>query len=552
VRKVVSLKRCVRGSWLAVAVVGAAAVSCAIDESIDGVDEEAVEQSLLEPNVPTTPPLEIRAQLCKYADLAPPCRLFWSDDLNLVNDVWSDGSTIGTMARSLFVAAGYRVTVCDGGNFGGSCRTYYGGKVGQTVNLAGVLARVWSIEVKPVAAPWYTHFNPTNQDEIGLKQVYPRDSELGAVESEEMQGVAHDPIGNYWYLASRGQLAKVPVSADLRAPSSLITASRFQGDHFGDPDFDVASGRLYVPNYDGPMGFMEIYDRNLTYLGYVLGPYGGAGWVAINPLNGLLYTSRSLFQLDVYDPNVPYAKNMNYLYSISLPRSAYKAASGIYDDGWWNEADKWVQGGAFDTNGEFYFVVDHGNDDNSVATGVYTFQLDARTSKLLKFVNIKYPAGLFGSRRGELEGITIWDLDAVSGRHPMVANKIHVVRLNNEAEDDDVSLYHIPAKRSPLSLVRVWEHDTFQGKSDYFYLEELQAGVLYNLHNFNGYPLTIADRGSSMSWTSVAGNRCRLVFYERSDGTGQPLSTGYSAGSYSDLRTVSFGDKMSSMRKFCY
>src|SRR5262249_30954183 len=136
--------------------------------------------------------VSIPVQLCKYADRVPPCRDFYGDDLDLFSDQWSDGTSIREIG-SLYVGPMQRATLCYGTSFAPTCRTETGGPAGRLINLGGAVTG--SIEVKPDVPDWESEFDHTNQDEQGLRHVFPRDSELGAIESEEMQGVAHDPIG---------------------------------------------------------------------------------------------------------------------------------------------------------------------------------------------------------------------------------------------------------------------------------------------------------------------------------------------------------------------
>jgi hypothetical protein len=486
------------------------------------------------------------ARLCKSPGIAGPCRAFGGDDLSLVADTWSDGTAMSVGAGSLEVAAGYRATVCEGERFSPRCTTATGP---AAVDLA--LTQVWSIEVKPVAAAWYTHFDATNQSEAGLGHVYPSSSEMGAGESNEMQGVAHDPVRRTWFFTSRGSLYRIPVSADVAAQSSVLAISRQYGTHWGDPDYAPATDTIYIPNYDSAgNAWVEAYDHDLRWKDWARFPgTGTVGWVAINPLNGMLYAARTVPLLDVYDPNAGGGATMTKLYTINLA-PALVAASGKSIE-WWNQV--WNQGGAFDTNGEFYLVADHPSESQSSATGVYAFALRGREASVVRFANIKYdPETCWGcSRNWELEGLTIWDLDTVSTRHPSIRHKIHVLSVHTEPDDDDVSFHHIPDRIPARSVVRVFEHGNYGGRSDYFYLEEIPTGVLYNLHAYNGYSLAIADRGSSMTWSSVAGNRCWLEFYEHADGSGRRLATGTGQGALPDLAAYSFGDRMSAFRKLC-
>jgi hypothetical protein len=259
---------------------------------------------------------------------------------------------------------------------------------------------------------------------------YPEDSNPGW--TNNIQGVAHDNM--HWFFTQDERLWKIPVGHDLDEdidegdfPSAPIPApfSEVDNPHMGDPDH--YSGFIYLP-FEGtePAHIMMFRASSLEYIGSapLTAQGNSAPWCAINPWNGLLYSSP--FHSDhlcVYKRSV-IANNaqgvvgleLEHLYNFSLFEGQGPSFLGR------------IQGGTFSPSGHLYLVSDMdqgGVLGYDMTTGTKIFQ---RTKKSL-------PTDV------EMEGITIWDLD--SGTAPHVAGQIHVVWLQDEAiVDDDIYFSH--------------------------------------------------------------------------------------------------------------
>jgi hypothetical protein len=123
-------------------------------------------------------------------------------------------------------------------------------------------------------------------------------------------GIAHD-AGN-WFFTNEEQLVKIPVGLDLNTdidpdddPSDWPSGVLARGDlpdsladagwhHQG--DLDQAHGFLFIPmnrddSYPTVSGIAVYRASDLAYRGIAELPPPRLGWVAINPQDGLLYTS---------------------------------------------------------------------------------------------------------------------------------------------------------------------------------------------------------------------------------------------------------------------
>jgi hypothetical protein len=310
----------------------------------------------------------------------------------------------------------------------------------------------------------------------------PKDSELGNVESELINGIAHSD--KYWFWSNQSGVQRVPRSSgftnwdksvdiplSIRAWDDYIPATETEPDmsvhylgydHYGDCDF--YNGKLYIPltSHDGYPPILLVYDENLNLLQWGKLGHGGGAWVAVNPVEGKLYTSDSFKTLKIYDLDTftKYTGNTGTVNNIGLGyfgeiNTFFTNAPGRFNS-WWNDA--WVQGGAFGPNGVFYYVVDHATDEDSDYTGVHAFEMTplpvlalSNTDVLIdapayeidlsgSFMHITYDSWMNGldSRNGELEGV---DVLTESDHYEILVQYLH-----NEADDDDVSLYHYEVK----------------------------------------------------------------------------------------------------------
>ncbi|MBT8491024.1 MAG: hypothetical protein KJN62_08240, partial [Deltaproteobacteria bacterium] len=276
----------------------------------------------------------------------------------------------------------------------------------------------------------------------------PKDSELGPIDSEEIQGIAHSRT--HWYISNKSKIYKtrknniksVVKRRHINEIKNKLTSGHYN--HFGDMDF--YNGYLYVATTgkDNAPSIVVVFDRNLNFIKYGKFPRDkqkGAGWLAINPLTEYLYSSEPYRNLHIYSRNF---SNGSFLKPIGDIWLHFKYGAPSTKE--WGKV--WNQGGAFSPHGIFYYVLDHKADENCKYTGIHAFIIKKYASEItirgknnkkerVNFMNEKYDPD-FGDgwkRKWEFEGITIWDRGT--------EGQIHTLQLHNEAgNDDDVHLFH--------------------------------------------------------------------------------------------------------------
>jgi hypothetical protein len=291
-----------------------------------------------------------------------------------------------------------------------------------------------------------------------FREKNPENSDLGDISETEIQGIAHSKT--HWYISNKGTIYKTPKNR-FESIVKKVDLSNIQGqlgcgfyDHFGDMDF--YEGLLYVATTgkNGSLPIVVVFDENLNFKKYAYFPPNkqcGAGWVAINPVTGYLYSSSPYRELHVYDRNFSSGSILTSLYDVSLDFK-YGAPS----ENEWGKV--WNQGGAFSPNGVFYYVLDHQEDENCSYTGIHAFLIHGRYSSEItirgknnkdenvNFMNEKCDpdwdntdtevfCGDRNCRKWEFEGIAIWNLGAGDGQ-------IHMLQLKNHYDDDKVHLFH--------------------------------------------------------------------------------------------------------------
>ena len=254
----------------------------------------------------------------------------------------------------------------------------------------------------------------------------PRDTEANW--SEECQGLTHD--SDTWFVAQRNTIWRTPVgrrlNQDIAGPSvGIPSARRREGfDHIG--DIDHFEGRLFVPlennaepRLPGHVGVFAAAD--LTFLGSAALDETSVPWCAVNPADGLLYTStfnpRSLhrYTVDASGPGVAAVRvaSVPLLDEQGDPLKLYH-----------------VQGGAFTADGVYVVLATDHEDGTGAAKGFSIFA--AETGRRLAHRSVSYDPIDFG---GEIEGVDVWSLvDPNDGRANAL---IHLLVLNNDTFDSD-------------------------------------------------------------------------------------------------------------------
>lgn len=226
------------------------------------------------------------------------------------------------------------------------------------------------------------------------------------------QGVATD--GTSWYFTSNDDGA--PGVYHLSSTMGVVgkrSIPRTVAGHVGDVDY--FEGRVYVA-LEHPTQF-AVFDRSLGAQGTraVSTPDGHFSWCAVNPWNGLLYTSAW--------------NGADALYAFDRSTGARRDTEDIALDGSVNR----VQGGTFSPNGRIYLA----SDDKSGAAGIHGFGLP--TGRRLGFIPIEIHQGF--PKYEETEGIGFGLMTSLG--HPTV---VHLVLLDQDAISDDIyfKTYEVP------------------------------------------------------------------------------------------------------------
>lgn len=236
-----------------------------------------------------------------------------------------------------------------------------------------------------------------------------------------IQGVAH--TDSHWYFSNSHFIMKIPVDHDVQTSADYPTfwLNRRYYDHIG--DIDIANNFIYVPVEDNGGGGNR---PKIVFLDANMNPIGegqltlptsdrveSAPWVAVNPVDGLLYTSNFNIQNSygqrlrayrIHKSTSGAPISLSFEKEITL-RNARGEPTTVNH----------VQGGVFSQMGHLYLVTD---DDRP---GVHGFNIksgyDQGSEKL--FFEVAR------ANDQELEGIDIWDRD--DGISPHITGQIHVL-----------------------------------------------------------------------------------------------------------------------------
>ncbi len=269
--------------------------------------------------------------------------------------------------------------------------------------------------------------------------------------NENLQGVAAD--SHSWYFTNKHQIWKFPLTHDLNTkvssadPGHGIISSFHLGDshapselkgydHFGDPD--VYQEKLFVPvekTHSNWIPRIAVFDaKTLAYIdSYPLKPGNGfkqahAGWCAIEPLTGYLYTSTN--HIDQHNPILVYGVRFDKSRGLVLD---FRTQVRL-----WQQANRpqeikpYLQGGVFSTDGStLYLLNGKGRNFDAKDGGIWAF--DVNSGRLIMKSagsgNFKYEFHPIAARLQEPEGLAYLDLD---GRHvPGIAGgQLHAILLN--------------------------------------------------------------------------------------------------------------------------
>ncbi|UCE60653.1 MAG: hypothetical protein JSU63_02660 [Phycisphaerales bacterium] len=306
--------------------------------------------------------------------------------------------------------------------------------IALTASLAGVLSTAHALEEYE---GYYFYIGD-----------YPYDANPGW--HEDVQGVTHDD--DYWFITQsveddpgRQAIWKIPVGFALASAAvpgingvrrvlmidypALVAQGYW---HFGDPSYYRFEGQGYliVPVEFECWGIAIFNADTLALIGSApLCTYqtGGVPWCAVDPRNGLLYSSgysaavwMNEYQVNWSELHQGQALELNHM------RRVY-----------WGDLNlilSHVQGGVFSPSGELLYIV---------ADGIHVFETETwrrikQSTNGSGVFNYEFSPGF--SEYEEPEGLTIWDLE--DGRAPDVWGELHVLLLDNDVSADEIYFKH--------------------------------------------------------------------------------------------------------------
>lgn len=249
-------------------------------------------------------------------------------------------------------------------------------------------------------------------------------------------------------------------------PSAL---HEMQCNHFGDPDYFVRNGQgwLVVPVHgsDGNMcdqvPQLALFADNGQSLDFVgAAPLTRndvpvrAGWCAVHPESGLLYTSFNSIASD--RPLLRFTIDYDQLDQGEFAVSYFDDVP-LLEGGTPVHTPKYLQGGCFSPDGWLFLSIGRladifeGEVDNAEGEdrmGIWAFdrngELHCRSSRHQRPFLYRLDTGIWSKQ--EPEGITFWDLDGVGAPH--AEGQLHAILLNKD--------FVPPNDNSWLKHYRVW------------------------------------------------------------------------------------------------
>jgi hypothetical protein len=308
--------------------------------------------------------------------------------------------------------------------------------------------------------------------------------------TENLQGVTHD--SEHWFFTQEEKLWKIHARRDLNAdPITVDDQADMPGilddlgcNHFGDPDHFEHNGQgyLFIPvEGDDDCGKKPIVavfrnEQGLPFIGHqaleneTLDDNARIGWCAINPTNGLLYTSHNEIndKLPIFRYQVDWdaLENNQVIITPESNMTLWQTPARQNHV----QIPKYVQGGAFSLGGKLYIVggkaikpliwkyiptflipliIDLFEDEG----GIFVFDLFDDAGEAFGCLDVKssltdtpflyeYHPGYWKSE--EPEGLTHWDIDGLDFQVPGIEGQLHAILLDNNTwpADDEIYFKH--------------------------------------------------------------------------------------------------------------
>lgn len=252
------------------------------------------------------------------------------------------------------------------------------------------------------------------------------EGEWGSVDVDEIQGITHDE--DSWYLTTQWKIYKLSKTnpPKILAENHLLKIQRNLKDgfykHLGGISYYkgyiyvAVTGRTHPFSSERSGSIVVVFDQQLNFVKFGKFPQKiqpGAGWLAINPVNGHLYSSSPHLRLFEYSLDFQNGEELKRVHSYDFQ---YRHGD-LTDEQWANIPN---QGGVFTKTGVLFYVLDIKDADMNPFTGIHAFflhdddadELDIpglnNRGEKFPFISIKYRGSQPGDRFWEME-----DLDMI-------------------------------------------------------------------------------------------------------------------------------------------
>lgn len=264
------------------------------------------------------------------------------------------------------------------------------------------------------------------------------------IDVDEAQGITHDK--EFYYFTNQWVIYKISKKTHkVVAKKHLLKINRFLKDGFyrhfggvscyGDYLYVATTGRKHPLTTRKAVPIIIVFDKDLNFIKFGFLPeemQKGAAWVAINPVNGHLYSS---FEQTVYEYSRDFqnGETLNVLGQYHLD---FRHADLSPEE--WNDAVS--QGGTFSDTGILFYVLDLKHATKSTSTGIHAFVLhDGKSDEidlwginnkgeLTPFISIRY----IGSRKDD----RFWEMEDVSFGRDSIGEYIGLLQLRNGKTDE--------------------------------------------------------------------------------------------------------------------
>lgn len=280
------------------------------------------------------------------------------------------------------------------------------------------------------------------------------EGEWGKVSLDEAQGITHDD--SCWYYTSQWRIYKLSRAnpPEILAENHLLRIQKqLKGGfykHLGGISYYkgfvyvAVTGRTHPFSSERSGSIVVVFDRNLNFVKFGKFPQKiqrGAGWLAINPVNGHLYSSSPHRNLFEYSLDFENGQELKLLHSYDI-----QYRHGDLTDEQWTDVPN--QGGVFTRSGLLFYVLDIKDADMNPFTGIHAFflhdddadELDIpglnNRGEKAPFISIKYRGSQPGDRFWEME-----DLDMIeeNGQEYL----LHLQLRNGKTDEAKIVRYRL-------------------------------------------------------------------------------------------------------------